>query len=145
LIVTHRVFTLSVAGLAILAGPAPLHRIDGAMAQSAVAALVAKPSSLPGMALGPPKASATIVEYASMTCPHCSASEQNVFPMLKSRYVSTPARCVSCSENSRSTSGAAAVSMLARFIANNDAGKYFEAVDLLFKQQDQLMSIRRLP
>ncbi len=29
--------------------------------------------------------------------------------------------------------------MLARCIASDDAGKYFEAVDLLFKQQDQLM------
>jgi protein-disulfide isomerase len=34
---------------------------------------------------------------------------------------------------------AAAASMLARCIAGNDAGKYFEIIDQLFKQQDQLM------
>jgi protein-disulfide isomerase len=43
------------------------------MAQSATAALVAKPVSLPDMALGPAKAPVTITEYASMTCPHCAA------------------------------------------------------------------------
>jgi len=35
---------------------------------------------------------------------------------------------------------AAAASMLARCIANDDAGKYFGAIDLLFKQQNQLMT-----
>jgi len=34
---------------------------------------------------------------------------------------------------------AAAASMLARCIAGDDAGKFFDTIDLLFKQQDQLM------
>src|SRR6202011_516388 len=29
----------------------------------------------------------TIVEYASMSCPHCAAFHENVFPMLQSKYV----------------------------------------------------------
>jgi protein-disulfide isomerase len=33
------------------------------------------------MALGNAKAPVTVVEYASMTCPHCAAFEQNVLPM----------------------------------------------------------------
>jgi protein-disulfide isomerase len=138
LIVTRRAFALSLSGLAVLAGPAPLHLIDDAMAQSAVAALVAKPVSLPDMALGPAKASVTIIEYASMTCPHCAAFEQNVFPMLKSKYVDTGKVRFVFKEFPLDIKAAAA-SMLARCIANNDAGKYFDAVDLLFKQQDQLM------
>ena len=112
--------------------------IDRAMAQSAGAALAAKPVSLPDMALGPAKASVTIVEYASMTCPHCAAFEQNVFPMLKSKYTDTGQVRFVFREFPLDIKAAAA-SMLARCIAHNDAGKYFEAIDLLFKQQDQLM------
>jgi protein-disulfide isomerase len=140
LIVSRRAFAtaLSLAGLAVLAGPVLLPMIDRAMAQSAGAALAAKPVSLPDMALGPAKASVTIVEYASMTCPHCAAFEQNVFPMLKSKYIDTGQVRFVFREFPLDIKAAAA-SMLARCIAHNDAGKYFEAVDLLFKQQDQLM------
>jgi len=28
-------------------------------------------------------------EYASMSCPHCAAFDENVFPMLKSKYIDT--------------------------------------------------------
>ena len=74
---------LSLAGLAALVAFAPVHPVGEAMAQSATAALVAKPVSLPDMALGPTKAPVTITEYASMSCPHCAAFEENVFPMLR--------------------------------------------------------------
>jgi len=141
LIVTRRVFApaLSLAGLAALVAFAPLHLIDDAMAQSATAALVAKPVSLPDMALGPAKASVTIVEYASMSCPHCAAFEENVFPMLKSKYIDTGKVRFVFREFPLDIKAAAA-SMLARCIANDDAGKFFGAIDTLFKQQDLLMA-----
>ncbi|HTG06802.1 MAG TPA: DsbA family protein, partial [Bradyrhizobium sp.] len=65
--ITRLVFTiaLSLTGLAALARFSPLHLIADAMAQSA--SDVAKPVSLPEMALGPANASVTITEYASMT------------------------------------------------------------------------------
>jgi protein-disulfide isomerase len=140
LIVTRRVFApaLSLAGLAALVAFAPLHLIDDAMAQSATAALVAKPVSLPDMALGPAKASVTIVEYASMSCPHCAAFEENVLPMLKSKYIDTGKVRFVFREFPLDIKAAAA-SMLARCIANDDAGKFFGAIATLFKQQDQLM------
>jgi protein-disulfide isomerase len=50
--------------------------VGAAMAQNATAAPVAKPVSLPDMALGPTKAAVTIIEYASMSCPHCAAFEE---------------------------------------------------------------------
>jgi protein-disulfide isomerase len=140
LIATRRAFAtaLSVIGLAALAGFAPLRPIGDAMAQGAVAALAAKPVSLPDMALGPAKASVTIVEYASMTCPHCAAFEQNVFPMLRSKYISTGKVRFVFREFPLDIKAAAA-SMLARCIAGDDAEKFFSTIDLLFKQQDQLM------
>jgi len=79
-----------------------------------------------------------ITEYASMSCPHCAAFEQNVFPMLKSKYIDTGKVRFVFREFPLDIKAAAA-SMLARCIAGDDAGKYFEAIDLLFKQQDPLM------
>ena len=67
MIITRRAFTaaLSLTGLGLLAGFSPLRLIADAMAQDAVD--VAKPGSLPDMALGPADAAVTIIEYASMT------------------------------------------------------------------------------
>jgi Thioredoxin len=78
---------LSVTGLAAFAGFSPLRLIADAMAQSA--SDIAKPVSLPEMALGPANASVRITEYASMTCSHCAAFNANVFPKIKSEYIDT--------------------------------------------------------
>jgi protein-disulfide isomerase len=106
------------------------------MAQSATAADVAKPVSLPDMALGPADAPVTIVEYASMTCPHCAAFTENVFPKIKSEFIDTGKIRFVFREFPLDIK-AAAGSMLARCIAKTDAGKYFAVVDLLFKQQTE--------
>jgi protein-disulfide isomerase len=136
LIITRRAFTaaLSLTGLAAFAGLTPLRWINGAMAQSAAAADVAKPVSLPDMALGPADAAVTITEYASMTCPHCARFDQDVFPQIKKEFVDTGKVRYVFREFPLDIK-AAAGSMLARCIAKTDAGKYFAVVDLLFKQQ----------
>jgi len=106
--------------------------------QSADAALAAQPVSLPDMALGSADAPVTIIEFSSLTCPHCAAFEQNVFPMLQSQYIDTgKVRFVSREFplDLKATSG----SMLARCAANGDAPKYFEVVDMLFKRQEGLV------
>ena len=42
------------------------------------------------MALGADEgAKVTVVEYASVTCPHCAAWQNNVWPAFKARYVDT--------------------------------------------------------
>jgi protein-disulfide isomerase len=130
---------LSLAGLAALVGFTPLHPVGDAMAQNATAALVAKPVSLPDMALGPAKAPVTITEYASMSCPHCAAFDENVFPMLRSKYIDTGKVRFVFREFPLDVKAAAA-SMLARCIANDDAEKFFGVIDTLFKQQDQLIA-----
>jgi protein-disulfide isomerase len=111
--------------------------VDGAMAQSADAALVAQPVSLPDMALGPTNAQVTIVEFSSLTCPHCAAFEQNVFPMLRSQYIDA-GKVRFVSREFPLDIKAASGSMLARCAANGDAPKYFEAIDMLFKRQEGL-------
>lgn len=77
-----------IAGVA-LAATLSLPVAGRVLAQSAIAAAVAKPVSLPDIAIGSPKASVTITEYVSMSCPHCAAFGANVFPMLRARYIDT--------------------------------------------------------
>jgi protein-disulfide isomerase len=137
--ITRRAFTaaLSLTGLAALAGLSPLRLISYAMAQGA--ADVAKPVSLPDMALGPADASVTITEYASMTCPHCAAFNEAVFPKIKSAYIDSGKVRYVFREFPLDIK-AAAGSMLARCIAKEDSGKYFAVIDMLFKQQNDWVS-----
>src|SRR5450631_1339318 len=132
--ITRRAFTaaLSLTGLAALAGLSPLRLISYAIAQGA--ADVAKPVSLPDMALGPADASVTITEYASMTCPHCAAFNEAVFPKIKSEFIDSGKVRYVFREFPLDIK-AAAGSMLGRCIAKDDAAKYFAVIDLLFKQQ----------
>jgi len=41
------------------------------------------------MVLGRRDAPVTVIEYGSLTCPHCAAFEQAVFPRLKTEWVDT--------------------------------------------------------
>jgi protein-disulfide isomerase len=137
LIITRRAFTaaLSLTGLGLLAGFSPLRLITDATAQGASAADVAKPVSLPDMALGSATATVTITEYASMTCPHCADFNEKVFPKIKSEYIDTNKVRYVFREFPLDIK-AAAGSMLARCIAKDDAGKYFAVIDMLFRQQN---------
>jgi protein-disulfide isomerase len=134
LIITRRAFTaaLSWTGLAAAIGFSPLRLFGEAMAQSA--ADVAKPVSLPDMALGPADAAVTITEYASMTCPHCAAFNADVFPKIKAEYIDTGKIRYIFREFPLDIK-AAAGSMLSRCIANGDAPKYFAVTDMLFRSQ----------
>lgn len=137
--ITRRAFTaaLTFTGLAAVAGVTPLRLIGDAFAQAATpsASDVAKPGALPEMALGPATSPVTIIEYASMTCGHCAAFTENVFPKLKAAYIDTGKIRFVFREFPLDIK-AAAGSMLARCIANGDAPKYFAVVDMLFKQQN---------
>jgi protein-disulfide isomerase len=116
---------------------AALSFAGSAMAQRAVD--VAKPVSLPDVAIGSANAPVTITEYSSMSCPHCAAFSQNVFPMLRSKYIDTGKVRFVFREFPLDIKAAAA-SMLARCIGKGDSEKYLGAVEILFKQQERLMA-----
>jgi len=120
--------------LAALAGFSPLHLIADAMAQSA--SDVAKPVSLPEMALGPANASVTITEYASMTCSHCAAFNENVFPKIKSEYIDT-GKVRYVFREFPLDSKAAVASMLARCNRQGRCPKIFAVIDMMFKKLDE--------
>ena len=76
---------LAPAGLvALVAAAAP-----AAASDAAVAAALMQPGPLPDIVEGAASAPATIVEYASMTCSHCAAFHEDVWPALKAKYVDT--------------------------------------------------------
>lgn len=127
---------IAFAALLALASPA----VPGtALAQSAIAAAVAKPVSLPDIVIGSENAPITITEYSSMSCPHCAAFGQNVFPMLRSNYIDTGKVRFVFREFPLDIKAASA-SILARCIGKGDSEKYLAAVEMLFKLQDQLMA-----
>ena len=53
-----------------------------------VEALMAE-GALPDVVLGDPNAPVTIVEYASLTCPHCATFHNSALPDIKADYVDT--------------------------------------------------------
>ncbi len=87
--ITRRAFNaaLSLAGLAAAVGISPWQLIGEANAQTPEE--INTPSPLGDMALGSKDASVTIIEYASMTCPHCAAFTKDVFPEIKKAYIDT--------------------------------------------------------
>jgi protein-disulfide isomerase len=90
------------------------------------------------MALGDPAAKVTIVEYASVTCPHCAAFHENIFPAIKKNYIDTgKVRFVFREFPTAPTSIAVAGSMIARCAADKGGlDAYFLVLDALFKTQD---------
>jgi protein-disulfide isomerase len=129
-------YALIASSIALSALAPPL--AGTAAAQSAIAAAVAKPVELPDITIGSAKAPITITEYASMSCPHCAAFGENVFPMLRSKYIDTGKVRFVFREFPLDIKAAAA-SMLARCIGKDDPEKYLGAVEILFKQQESLM------
>ncbi len=93
--------------------------------------------ALPEKALGEADAPVTIVEYASMTCPHCASFHANTLPTIKERYIDTGKARLVFREFPFDPRAEAAF-MLAR--CSND--NYFAMVDVLFQQQRNWASVQ---
>ena len=74
-----------------------------------------------------------------MTCPHCAAFGQNVFPMLRSKYIDAGKVRFVFREFPLDIKAAAAT-ILARCIGKDDPEKYLGAIETIFKLQDRLMA-----
>ncbi|MDQ0319472.1 protein-disulfide isomerase [Pararhizobium capsulatum DSM 1112] len=92
-----------------------------------------EPGALPEMALGKADAPVTIVEYMSMTCPHCARFHNETFEAIKAKYVDGGQVRFIVREFPFDPRAAAAF-MLARCAPE---GQYFPMVSMLFKQQEQ--------
>jgi protein-disulfide isomerase len=92
-----------------------------------------KTGELPDNVLGKPDAPFTIVEYSSMTCPHCAAFHKDVLPKLKQKYIDTGKAKYILREFPLDNVAAAAF-MLGRCV---DQAKYFDFIDLLYANQEE--------
>jgi protein-disulfide isomerase len=103
-----------------------------------------KPEALPDIALGDDKAPVTMIEYASMTCPHCAHFQETTFPEIKRRYIDTgKVRYILRDFPLDSLAGAAFV--LARCAGKDDKNKYYSLIDTLFRQQRQWAVEKPIP
>ncbi len=93
----------------------------------------APPAIQGDMALGNPRAKVTVVEYLSLTCPHCAHFNETVFPTFKTRWVDTgKVRYVLRELLTPPENVAAAGFLLARCAG---PGKYFPVVDEVLRSQ----------
>src|SRR5207247_9814995 len=90
---------------------------------------------------GQADAPVTIVEYASMTCPHCSHFHETTYPELKKKYIDTGKVRFIFREFPLDPLAAAA-SMLAR-CAGKD--KFFPLIEAFFAQQKDWVVQKPLP
>ena len=111
------------------ATPVQAVKVPEAQGTADMAKLV-EAGSLPDMIIGKADAPVTIVEYASMTCPHCAHFHETTLPALKTKYIDTGKARLIYREFPFDPLAEAGF-MLARCSKDN----YFPMVDVLFKQQ----------
>jgi protein-disulfide isomerase len=141
--ITRRKFCLRTAAIAF--GAATSMPFNAAWAEETVStAELMKPDALPDLSLGDDKAPVTLIEYASLTCPHCAHFQEVTFPEIKKRYIDTgKVRYILRDFPLDSLAGAAFV--LARCAGKDDKSKYYSLVDTLFRQQRQWAVEKPIP
>jgi protein-disulfide isomerase len=88
------------------------------------------------MTMGSPKARVTVVEYASVGCPHCAEWSTTVFPQLKAKYIDRGrVRFVVREMITGDPTIATAGFMLARCAG---PANYFSVVDQVYRRQPEM-------
>ena len=88
------------------------------------------------MSLGNPRAPVTVIEYASVGCPHCAKWANDVFPEFRSQYIDTGKVRFEFHEMlTGNPTLAAAGFLLARCAAPS---RYFQVVDDVFARQSEI-------
>jgi protein-disulfide isomerase len=117
---------LVLAGLtALVAGPA-------LAAKPAPKAAAGPPADF---SLGSPKAKVHVVEYASLSCPHCARFNEQVFPAFRAKYVDTGQVRYTLRELLTPPAELAAAGFLLARCAG--PSKYFQVVDQVFRSQSR--------
>ncbi len=88
------------------------------------------------MSLGKADAPVTVIEYASVTCSHCAAWNEEVFPEFKKKYVDTGQVRYVFREFLTPPENVAAAGFLLARCAGDD--KYFQIVDTVMRSQQEM-------
>ena len=115
---------LAASGALAASAPQPDTTVDMAK--------VLQPGALPELAMGDPTG-VPVIEYGSLTCPHCAVFSKETFPQLKTDYIDTGKVRFIFREFSRNTLDVAGF-VLARCLGDDKA---FAADELLFAEQDK--------
>jgi protein-disulfide isomerase len=139
---TLRRRVLTATALALAACTAPL---ADAWAAPKVAPSPAKapaasrwPAAPGDMNLGNPNAPVHVVEYLSLTCPHCAAFNAEVYPTFKSRYIDSGRVYYTVRELLTAPANVAAAGFLMARCAGG--ARYFTVVDQVFRSQSRWQS-----
>jgi protein-disulfide isomerase len=98
------------------------------------ASAVAAPSALPDdMSLGNPEAKVQVIEYASLSCPHCAHFNETIFAPFKTKWVDTGKVRYTLKEMLTPPQQVAAAGFLMARCAG--PAKYFKVVDEVFRSQ----------
>jgi protein-disulfide isomerase len=124
---------------AVLATAALMGSTSLAFADPTVEELM-RPGPLPDLVEGKADAPVTIIEYASMTCPHCAHFAETTYPELKTKYIDT-GKVRFIFREFPLDQLAAAASMLARCGGKD---KYFPFIETLFQKQREWVVQRPL-
>jgi len=72
------------------AAPAPAEAAEPPQPKQALrTTAVPADGMVPDMVLGDPDAPVTIIEYSSLTCPHCAAFHRETLPKIKDEFIAT--------------------------------------------------------
>ncbi|MBW8814928.1 MAG: DsbA family protein [Caulobacterales bacterium] len=133
---------LSMAAAALAAGllvAAPGQAAPAAKAKPAAAAKASTWPSAPGdMSLGNPAAPVHVVEYLSLTCPHCAHFNETTFPAFRAKYVDTGRVYYTIRELLTAPPQVAAAGFL--MARCGDGSHYFAIVDQVFRSQPKWQS-----
>ncbi len=91
------------------------------------------------MVLGDPKAPVTLIEYASVTCPHCATFNEQIMPAVKEKFVATGKVKLIFREFPTAPANYSLIgSVLARCAAEKSGQEaYFLVTDALFRAQHE--------
>jgi protein-disulfide isomerase len=90
------------------------------------------------MSMGNPAAKVTMVEYASVSCPHCARFDIEVFPAFKAKYIDTGQVRYVAREALTGDPAIAAAGFLTARCAGKD--KYFQVVDAIYHSQQEMFT-----
>ena len=121
-----RKILVAIVGLALAAGLASCQKLGSSAVTSE------------DMSMGSPTAKVTMVEYASVSCPHCARFDMEVFPAFKTKYIDTGQVRYVAREALTGDPAIAAAGFLTARCAGKD--KYFQVVDAIYHSQQEMFT-----